>query len=260
MGFIYNGRHSDEFNIVLQTATIPYMTLKNFETKKVIGRDGAYVFEDGYDNKFVEVTCVITGTLPERRMLARSIVEWLSKDYGALIFDCDENISYHVVRTVSDISTTPESMKETFTINFECEPFSYSESARKWGNTYETWSEANIRFGGKLFIVSDGSSIQLENIGNYLADPLIKLTGIAEEVNINFTNTNQSLKYINLDGSVYIDCRNKLVYEQTESGKVNKLSNFDGDFLKIPAGVNDVTFTGIIDNLNVQFEYKNTYL
>ncbi len=260
MGFIYNGRHSDEFNIFVKTATIPYIAAKRYDESNVFGRDGSYIFEDGYDNKIIEVNCLIVGHIEVRREQARLIGEWLSKDYGALIFDYDENISYHVVRTVSDISVTPESMSETFTINFECEPFSYNESAEKWGDTYEIWSEANIRFGGKLFMVSDGSIIQLENIGNYSANPLIKLTGTAEEVNINFTNTNQTLKYINLDGSVYIDCKNKLVYEKIESGKVNKLSNFDGDFVKIPSGVNEVTFTGIIDNLNIQFEYKNTYL
>ena len=70
------------------------------------------------------------------------------------------------------------------------------------------------------------------------------------------------MTYINLDGTVYIDCKNQVVYSIDGTTKVNRLSNFSGEFIEISPepDVNVFTVSGSITNLTIEFDYKNTFL
>ena len=50
MGIKFNGKHSDEFGIPFRTVSIPILPPKRQTKLGIQGRDGEYIFEDGYDN------------------------------------------------------------------------------------------------------------------------------------------------------------------------------------------------------------------
>ena len=87
MGFTFRGKHSNEFTgLVVKTINNPLLPPKRVQKVNVIGRDGEYLFEDGYINKILEFRCSLAnGTIIERRQRAREIASWLSSA-GDLVF------------------------------------------------------------------------------------------------------------------------------------------------------------------------------
>jgi phage-related protein len=261
MGFKFNNRHSDEFGMAVITSKISYIPSKRQTSIQVNGRDGEYIFEDGYNNIQNEFICKIGGyDIYERRKRARSIAAWLSST-GSLILDSEKDVEYRVVKSVSDVyaSVFGREYREEFTVIFECEPFqkqTYYNDGLAWEDVDSGWEYSNIPWDGydRTFTVNSGQTIDVVNGGTYKNFPLITLSGVASLVTIgDFTITN-------LDGTIYIDCHNRLVYSMNGASKVNKIGNFSGKFPQLNPGSNLFMITGSITNLIISFDYKNTYL
>jgi len=261
MGFTFNGRHSDEFGIGFVTKTMPYIPQKRQTTIEVQGRDGQYAFEDGYNNITIELACAIAGSeILDRRKKAREISVWLANT-GKLIFDYEKDVEYRVVKVINDVvgNILGREYKDEFTIVFECEPYQHQtfyNDNLTWENASIAWKYANIPWAGypRTFTVIDGQSIDVVNAGTYKALPIIILTGEATTVTIG------SFTYTSLSGTVYIDCKNQVVYSITNDVKTNMILHFSGDFLELAPGTNTFVISGTITNLEIEFDYKNTYL
>ena len=126
MGFTFRGKHSREFKgLVVKTVNNPLLPPKRIQRVTVMGRNGEYLFEDGYNNKVLEFRCSLAkGTLKERRQTSRDIASWLSSA-GDLVLDYESDKTYKVVRAVSDVSLSVEQAWDEFSIIFETEPFQY---------------------------------------------------------------------------------------------------------------------------------------
>jgi len=261
MGITFNGRHSDEFGVCMRTVSIPIIPPKRQTILEVQGRDGKYVFEDRYDNIQIELAGTIPGDeIFDRRKKARKIAAWLS-GIGKLVFDYENDIEYQVVKITNDINATMFSRqyKDEFTVIFECEPYQsqvlYGDGLT-WEDTNTPWQNTDIPWEGykRIFLVSSGETINVVNIGTYKALPIIILTGTAENVTIgDFT-------FANLSGTIYIDCKNQVVYSISSGSKINKIANFSGDFLELVPGTNSFLISGTITTLLIEFDYKATYL
>ena len=258
MGLTFNGQHSDDFGVYFKTTAIPYIAPKRSSSIEVQGRDGQYVFEDGYNNIIIDLSCVVIGAkVFNRRKQARLISAWLANT-GALIFDYEKDIQYTVVKITNNIIAVMEGTADQFTISFECKPYqeqTFYNDELTWGEAATAWAYTSIPWAGfpREFTVSTGDTITVTNAGTYKALPVIKLTGTEASVTIvGFTFTN-------LAGDVYIDCKEKVVYEISGSTKVNRISDFTGDFPEIAPGENIFAVTGATD-LVVEYDYKNTYL
>lgn len=244
MGFTFNSKHSDYFGICVRTESIPYIASKRQAEIEVEGRDGLYIFEDGYNNIQISLACSIANDdLVERRALAREIAEWLSTT-GELIFDYDPDIAYQVVKVVSGINGVMRGYSvpvDDFNVVFECEP--YQEQ------TFYNDDEDRIFEG-----VVHGQTINVENLGTYKALPIIILTGTAENVTVGGFTFNA------LSGTIYIDCKNMVVYSLSGDVKTNKMSSFLGTFPELQPGINSFDVIGTITNLDITFDFKNTFL
>lgn len=263
MGFTFNGKHSDELRIAVKTKSIPFIPSKRQTEIEVQGRDGVHIFEDGFNNIQVKVSCVITGeTILDRRKTARQISSWLTST-GSLIFDYEPDVIYHVVKTINGIDATPGGYQlpmDEFDILFECKPYqkqTYYNDNLTFEDVDSAWKYANIPWNGyeRTFTnVVHNQTITIVNAGTYKCLPIIKLTGTASTVTIG------GFTFTNLSGTVYIDCENQIVYSLSGNTKTNKIKSFSGDFPELVPGNNNFLVTGTITSLTVEFDYKNTYL
>lgn len=262
MGFTFNGHHSDDFGIGVVTESIPLIVPKRQIKVPVQGRDGAYIFEGGYDNIEITLKCAIGGyDMQKRRAMARKISSWLTAT-GALVFDYEKDKQYVVSKTISDIplSILGREHKDEFTIIFECEPFQFIDIGvirdTQWNEAEEYWDDANYPWNGfqSTFSVSPGQTITVENVGTYRNLPVIKLTGTASNAIIG------GFSYKNLAGTAYVDCKNMIVYSISGPNKINQIANFNGDFPELKPGYNQFLIGGTISNLTIDFDYNHPYL
>lgn len=243
MGFKFNDKHSEDFKICVRTESIPYIAPKRQTVVEVFGRDGQYVFEDGYDNISIELACsIVNDSLVDRRATARQIALWLANT-GKLIFDYEPTIEYQVVKVVNDIKGVFRGYAlpvDDFNVTFECKP--YQEQV------------AYNPIEDRIFYPSAGETLNVPNNGTYKALPIICLTGGATSVTIG------GFTFAGLNGTVYIDCNDKVVYNTSGSSKVNRMTSFSGNFPQLNPGINSFLVSGTITTLRVEFIYKNTYL
>jgi phage-related protein len=268
MGLKFNGIHSDTYNIAINTDKIPLMAEKRQYSESVQGRDGQYIFEDGYDDIVLEFSAAIGDyDVYERRRNARQIALWLSGT-GDLILDSEPDVVYTVKKVVNglDLKSTPRQYYYDFPIIFHCEPQQeqlYPPDMKiPWGELEVPWGLVDVPWGGYQveFDVQNGSEIDLINDGTYKALPIIKLSGEAEEVTVG------EFTYEDLDGDVYIDCEEGVVYSLDGESKVNKIDKYSSTytdnkgFPALEPGTTTFEITGTITDLTISFEYKNTYL
>lgn len=261
MGFKLNNNHSDEFDICVRTTSLSLIPSKRQVKTKVPGRDGEQVVEDGYDNIKIKMICKIAGEDLSRRKRVREIKIWLLQN-GSLILDQESDIEYKVVSTMTNVELKPlgyELPVDEFEIIFECRPMQYNT----FYNDGITWIDGegfldylDVPWDGleRIFAVTNGSVINVENLGTYEALPIIKLIGVASSVTIG------TFVITNLSGTIYVDCDSKVVYSISGGSKVNQISKFSGSFLDLKPGLNTFTITGTITDLTLEFDYKNTYL
>lgn len=260
MGFKFNGKHSDDFGFAATLQNITIIPSKRQKSINVQGLDGQYIFEDSLDNVLVEFSCTIGSyDVLERRKKARAISNWLSTT-GTLILDHESDVEYLVVKSMSDISASVQAMsyRDDFSVSFECAPYqrqTYYNDGLTWVDIDSAWSYMNIPWDGyeRKFKVYSGQPITVYNAGDYKALPVIILTGTAASVTIGpFSLTNAA-------GTIYIDCKNTVVYSIESGKKINKIKSFSGDFPVLNPGANKFSVTGAITNLSIEFDYKNTY-
>lgn len=233
MGFTFRGKHTRDFvGLIVKTVNNPLLPSKRISRVNVMGRDGEYIFEDGYDNKLLEFKCMMAkGTIKERRIRARDIALWLSGT-GDLILDYEGDKTYKVVRTVSDVSLTVEQVVDEFSINFEVEPYQYG--------SFQTVS------------VGNPTSVVITNNGNVEADTLISVTGTGD---VTITCGTQSFTLKGMTEKLNLDSKRILVYTDT---LVNAISKHNGDFIKLAPGNSTINVTGTVSNLTIKF--YDTYI
>jgi len=263
MGFTFNNIHSDTLNICVRTESIPCIAPRRNTAVTVPGRDGQYMFEEGYDNVKVKFNCnIVDSATLNRRVLSRQIAAWLAYT-GILILDQDPTIRYKVVKTSSGIDSLPvgyELPVDDFAIEFECSPhkesvdritteYTYVEELfLKWGEVNLAWSEFNMPWLGypqHMTVINDGT---------YKSLPLIKMEGAASYIIFG------GLSITGLSGVLYIDCNNQVVYRVSGASKINEMSKFSGYFPVVHPGENTFPIYGNITELNVVVEHHNTYL
>jgi phage-related protein len=253
--------HSDDLGFSVLTDTKPYIPkMRKIETV-IPGRDGAIVHETGYDNIVISLNCGLGDyDINARRVAVRQLATVLSTT-RFVILDYEPNMQYTLVSSIDGLNGSFQGNIETFKMELICKPYQEDIlSDKDWvlGEIETTWETTDLFWGGprqRVFPVSSGVTMTLYNDGTYKAKPLIKLTGICASV------TFGGMTYINLNGTVYIDCENRKVYSISGSTYVNRIANFSGnEFLEIGPGVTNYVVTGSITNLTITFEYRDTFL
>jgi len=233
MGFTFNGKHTSEFSgLVVKTLNNPLLPTKRAKRVNVMGRDGEYLFEEGYTNKILEFRCSLAkGTIKERRQRVREIASWLSAS-GDLVLDYESDKTYKVVKTVSDVALAVEQAWDEFSIIFETEPFQYG--------------------GLKTLSFDNPTSVVINNAGTYEADTIISVTGTG---NVIITSGTQSFTLTGMTEKLNVESKRMIVYTD---GMTNGISKHSGGFIRLSYGNNTIAVTGSVSNMIVRF--NDTYI
>ena len=233
MGFTFREIHTSEFKgLVVKTINNPLFTAKRTQRVSVMGRDGEYVFESGYNNKILEFRCSLAkGTIIERRQRAREIASWLFSA-GDLVLDYENDKTYKVIKTVSSVALAIEQAWDEFSIVFETEPFQYGEL--------------------KTLSFEDPASVVVNNQGTYEAETIISITGTG---NVTVSSLDYSFTLTEMTEKLNIDSKKMLVYTDANEKGISKHS---GNFIKLKPGNNTITVTGSVSNMTVKFQ--DTYI
>jgi phage-related protein len=263
VGFKLNDIHSDSFKgLSVNTVKIPFIPEMTDTEVEVEGRDSVYIVQGKYKPIIIELDCQLyCESLFERRKIGRYIASWLNNK-GMLILDSEPDIAYTVIKSISNLEIEPIGFEldvDEFSLKFVCYPHptnNFYNDEVTWGELESLWGYTDITWGGgqRIFTVTNGSTVSLINSGTYKALPIVKMEGIAINVTIgDFT-------YTNLNGVVFIDSINQLVYSVENNVKVNKIQNFSGKFPEVNPGENVFPVSGSITNLTVEYDYKNTFI
>lgn len=233
MGFTFRGIHTSEYDgLVVKTIANPLLPVKRIQRINVMGYDGEYIFESGYNNKLLEFRCSLAkGTINERRQRAREIASWFLET-GDLVLDYENNKTYKVVKTVSDIALAIEQAWDEFNIIFETEPFQYS--------------------GLKTLSFDNPYTVVVNNQGTYEAETLISITGTGS---LTVASGDYSFTLTGMTGKLNVDSRRMIVYTDA---KVNEILKHSGIFIRLKPGNNTITVTGSVSNMTVKFH--DTYI
>jgi len=232
IGFTFNNVHTSFFDgLIVKTLSKQIIAAKNKQEISVVDKDGLYIFEGAYENKKISYKCSLVDVdISSRTSKLRDITKWLSS-IGELVLDYDPDIIYEVVKITNDVTVAINQIYDTFNIEFTVKPIQKSEvtSQKEWMNPSGT--------------------IAIINAGNYKSLPVLEITGTGD---ITIECGSKSFDYVGLDGTIFVDSYNYLVYS-VEVSKVNKLSNYSGDFIELLPGSNDLFITGTITNLKVNY-------
>jgi predicted phage tail component-like protein len=233
MGFTFRGIHTSEFKgLVIKTINNPLSPAKRIQSVNVMGHDGEHIFESGYGNRVLEFRCSLAnGTIIERRQRAREIASWLSSA-GDLVLDYENDKTYKVIKTVSDIALAIEQAWDEFNIIFETEPFQYG--------------------GLKTLSFDNPSTVVVNNQGTYEAETIISITGTE---NVTVSSSDYSFTLTGMTGKLNLDSKRMIVYTDA---KVNGILKHSGNFIKLKPGNSTITVIGSVSNMTVQFQ--DTYI
>ena len=151
---------------------------------------------------------------------------WLGAT-GDLVLDYENDKTYKVVKTVSDIALAIEQAWDEFNITFETEPFQY-------GNL-------------KTLSFDNPSTVVVNNAGTYEADTTISITGTG---NVTVASGDYSFTLTGMTGKLNVDSKRTIVYTDTKDNEITKHS---GSFIILKTGNNTITVTGSVSNMTVMF-------
>lgn len=263
-GFTYRNISSSTFGLAVKTVNLPLIPEKRSTSEEVMGYNGAYWFQDGYKTKEVAFKCTLSNNPDfEIRMQTKAnIALWLDGE-GDLIINYDPLKKYKA-RVVKQIDAPPGAALDEFVVVFEVQPIGDSaiRADITWDEADFSWDAADFPWGGyqnEFSVNSPGEEITIENPGNYEALPLIAVTGSVSSFSIAGDNGNYFI-YTGLSGTVYIDCKNRLIYSISGSNKVNRRSKFAGKYIKLNVGTNTLSVTCTTGFINIKFENFAVYL
>ncbi|KXZ40005.1 putative phage tail component, N-terminal domain-containing protein [Alkalithermobacter thermoalcaliphilus JW-YL-7 = DSM 7308] len=218
VGFVFNGVHSSYYNITARTDNRNLKPSLRVSEEIILGKDGSYKFENGYNDRVISVTCFLKHKdIYQRREIGRHVAKWLSGK-GELKFD-DEPNKFYKARIDKEIDLTIDVAIDIFTVDFVCEPFAYSEF--------------------KIANISGIGSIQ--NNGTQEVGFIAELN-LSPRTTINVNG--KSFTVTNIDQKTYVDTDKMICYTINNNKKTNKMLDFIGNFPKLSLGNNQVTVSG----------------
>ena len=257
-GFTFKGIDSSTYKLTVKTQSLPVLPSRRSVQEYVLGKDNPFDFEDGYNRKRITLNCEINAvTMPERRYYARLIAAWLSGE-GDLILNYEPDKVYSA-RVLSVVNATPSGVYDKIIIAFEVDlaKSTYYNEGLTWDEADMIWLSAEIPWDGLDQTFTGTGTHTVNNLGTYKALPIIELTGTASSITL--TLGDLAFTYTGLNGTIYIDCDNKLVYSGTTT-KTNQRANFSGDYLELDPGENDIVVSGTVTDISIYYNFKNTYL
>jgi predicted phage tail component-like protein len=160
MGFAFNGRHTDAFDIGVKHMMRVVKPEKRVFKTIIGGRDGTTDFTDNtYDNIIISFECDYKGT--DFDEAKNDMALWLSNS-GELVLD-DEPGKIYQANLYTEISLSQMLHVREFTLQFECFPFAMSLPHQRNNVITRHGQETAFQVGGTA---RTPCTVILRNIGS----------------------------------------------------------------------------------------------
>lgn len=229
-------------NIALHEKTIS--ETPNFDVKE--SSDGKVNYGVEYKHRDIEVKVLVHEE--DKENYKKRINQFNNYLIGSFSLSFSENPEY-IYRDVVLVSHSEREKisdhASIITLKMKAyDPFLYSEVLVE--NNYVNITESVVK--------------TINNMGTYIAKPIIELSGTAERVDLSIGE--KTTTYLNLEGDsiVTIDCEDYLVYKETLEESVNALENWRDDFIYLSPGENLLKINGTNMNVSVKVIFRYTFL
>lgn len=237
----------------------PNMTYREYIVPR---RNGSKRYDNRYEDIIITVVIGVNGNSVEKQQKITNLLSrWIGKE-DKLIFDDRPNLFYNA-KFFNSSTVDNQGVFTRLAITFIASYCMYElyGDLRDYTVNQLTTTVDNM---GVLVNRAQWSEITasqikpINNVGNFEAQPTIELTGKASLVILEVSN--KSFSFADLNGSVFVDTEQMLVYKIMGTKKVSCLPQFQGVFLSIPVGESDVYIGGNDLNLDIIIDFKNTYI
>lgn len=262
-----NGKSSNDFDLVVKTTSYPLLPNRRNQEIEVIGRDGTYHVKGALTSKTISFRFTHQkSSIKMRKDISRNIAAWLNSA-KELILDYEPHKKW-IVTDVTAPSETLISSYDEFDVSFIVHPLQQATQemapAIPWNQITTPWNSWDVPWNGlittnKSFTINNSQTITLKNGGTYKALPKIIITGTSSQLKLALNNKIAVIN--NITGTTVVDCNLMLVYQQSGDSKINHRNNFDGDYIELEPGDNNVVITVASgSSLNITFDYNDTFI
>lgn len=228
---ILNNQNSNEITGLL-IQTLPPISQPKIRTniEEIDGRDGDIITKLGYSAYNKEISIGLYGDYD-----VDDVIAYFTNNQSGKATFSNEPDKYYYYEIVDEIDFERLIRFKTATVTMHVQPFKYSNAE-------------NV----KTFTITNQTSINIRNNGNYISKPVITITGTDT---INLSLNNEQLFVINLGETstqITLDIANMNAYDPTNDNYMNRsvTGNYDNFALKV--GTNAISWTGTISQIKIE--------
>lgn len=225
---ILNGISSNTITGLLISSLPPItkpLMRSNIET--IDGRDGDIVTKLGYSAYDKKIKIGLYGDFD-----IDDVITFFNGE-GQVIFS-NEQDKYYNYQILDQIDYERLLRFKTADITLHCQPFKYSSVE-----------------GVKTFEITNETSINIRNNGNYISKPIITITGTGT---INLSLNNYQIFVIDLseDTQITIDTNLMDAYNPSTQSLMNRVVTGDYDKFALNVGTNTISWSGTISQIDIK--------
>lgn len=228
---ILNNQNSNEITGLL-IQTLPPISQPKIRTniEEIDGRDGDIITKLGYSAYNKEISIGLYGDYD-----VDDVIAYFTNNQSGKVTFSNEPDKYYNYEILEQIDFERLIRFKTANVEMHVQPFKYSN--------VET---------AKTFTITNQTSINIRNNGNYISRPVITITGSGT---INLSLNNEQLFVINLGEAstqIALDIANMNAYNPTTDNYMNRsvTGNYDNFALKV--GTNAISWTGTISQIKIE--------
>ena len=228
---ILNGQNSNEITGLL-IQSLPPISQPKIRTniEEIDGRDGDIITKLGYSAYNKKITIGLYGDYD-----VDGVIAYFTNNQSGQVTFSNEPDKYYNYEILDEIDFERLIRFKTATVTMHIQPFKYSN--------VETV---------KTFTITNETSLNIRNNGNYISKPVITITGTGT---INLSLNNEQLFVINLGDTstqIALDINNMNAYNPTNDNYMNRsvTGNYDNFALKV--GTNTISWTGTITQIQIE--------
>ena len=225
---ILNGVNSNTITGLIISSLPPItkpLMRTNIET--IDGRDGDIVTKLGYSAYDKTIKIGLYGDFD-----IDDVITFFNSD-GQVIFS-NEQDKYYNYQILNQIDYERLLRFKTADITLHCQPFKYSSVE-----------------GVKPFTITNETSINIRNNGNYISKPIITITGTGT---INLSLNNHQIFIIDLSENTQITIDTNLMdaYNPNTQTLMNRVVTGDYDKFALNVGTNTISWAGTISQIDIK--------
>lgn len=227
---ILNNQNSNEITgLLIQTLSPISQPKIRTNIEEIDGRDGDIITKLGYSAYNKEITIGLYGDYDVDQVIAY----FTNNQNGKVTFSNEED-KYYNYEILEQIDFERLIRYKTADVKMHIQPFKYS----------------NIETT-KTFTITNETSLNIRNNGNYISKPVITITGTGT---INLSLNNEQLFVINLGDTstqIALDINNMNAYNPTTQAFMNRAVTGNYDNFVLNVGKNTISWSGTITQIAI---------